>query len=690
MIVLLISLGRVVSSTEMVFEQEYCVVGNDCILNDLFLTGNFSFVGDIMNVTIINQEVVGQLSVIGNISADYFIGDGSLLIGITNTFWNIINFTEQYNLRLNRFGNENFTERYDLRGDRWGAENLTSVGTINATKYEDSSLVLHLQFNNNANDSSQYGNDGNPVEADLSKDVVEFEGINENYIRIEDSDTLDITDDLTIEAWINSKDNVGRHIIVAKDEIVVTVNGNVYGMLVRDSKIRFTIGDGSVEDQQISTQSINENQWYHVVGRADNSNVCIFINGVLDGCQVRDVTTIQTTARWLGIGTNPRSIDMGTTNDWNFSGRIDEVKIYNRALSSNEIQREYNKQNKNYGHFNNIEVKDLNVTNTLNIEGESTFKDNIHIKDNIKTYRGDADDVSVEFNETDLNFLAEVGTPNFNFDEGTLVIDTGNNRVGIGTTTPQTLLNLLDASNPTIRIGENLNVAYGVVAWRSSANSMRIGNECTDPACNGLILRTNAADRLTIERLGNVGIGTITPAEKLTVIGNASFTRNVTASNIWNTQLLSLHTDAIQCVQSSGLFQNITFNDTTKTKVGSISHNPIGITNATITIGTDGFYDMDYLIQIIDSSASPNSHVLGRITKNDVEINGSLEEYDPTRQNTDGEIQGGIIEPLNAGDQISVQFTSDDTTVCMDTDKTFGIHKDTATLKIRKVGNLIS
>ncbi len=218
---------------------------------------------------------------------------------------------------------------------------------------------------------------------------------------------------------------------------------------------------------------------------------------------------------------------------------------------------------------------------------------------------------------------------------------------------------------------------------------LKIDSEATTAGKAGLIIETGqGAYGALIE--GNVGIGTTTPTEKLTVIGNASFTRNVTASNIWNTQLLSLHTDAIQCVQSSGLFQNITFNDTTKTKVGSISHNPIGITNATITIGTDGFYDMDYLIQIIDSSASPNSHVLGRITKNDVEINGTLEEYDPTRQNTDGEIQGGIIEPLNAGDQISVQFTSDDTTVCMDTDKTFGIHKDTATLKIRKVGNLIS
>ncbi|KKM14009.1 hypothetical protein LCGC14_1710390, partial [marine sediment metagenome] len=131
-IVILISLGGIVSSTELVFEQEYCVVGNDCTLNDLFLTGNFSFIGDIVNVTIINQNIIGQLSIDGNLSADYFIGNGEFLT-LSGSIWHLVNFTKAYDNRANRFDNENFTTRYVLRLDRFGNENFTEQFIIHNT-----------------------------------------------------------------------------------------------------------------------------------------------------------------------------------------------------------------------------------------------------------------------------------------------------------------------------------------------------------------------------------------------------------------------------------------------------------------------------------------------------------------------------------------------------------------------------
>ncbi len=87
--------GIMVTSTELVFVENYCIVGQDCTLNDLFLTGNFSFLGDIINVTILNQNIIGQLTIegslvtVGNVTADFFIGDGSLLSNIPNSsLWN--------------------------------------------------------------------------------------------------------------------------------------------------------------------------------------------------------------------------------------------------------------------------------------------------------------------------------------------------------------------------------------------------------------------------------------------------------------------------------------------------------------------------------------------------------------------------------------------------------------------------
>jgi len=90
-IIMMVLLVISVSSTELVFVDDFCIRGQDCTFNDLFLTGNFTFIGNIINVTILNQNITGQmtiggtLNVNGNITADNFIGNGSLLTGIFNS-----------------------------------------------------------------------------------------------------------------------------------------------------------------------------------------------------------------------------------------------------------------------------------------------------------------------------------------------------------------------------------------------------------------------------------------------------------------------------------------------------------------------------------------------------------------------------------------------------------------------------
>ena len=129
LLLIIIVIATSVSGTELTFVQDYCIRGQDCTLNDLFLTGNFSFVGDIVNVTIINQNIIGQLSIDGNLSADYFFGNGEFLT-LSGSIWHLVNFTKSYDNRANRFGNENFTIRYDLRTDRWQLANSSAQGYI--------------------------------------------------------------------------------------------------------------------------------------------------------------------------------------------------------------------------------------------------------------------------------------------------------------------------------------------------------------------------------------------------------------------------------------------------------------------------------------------------------------------------------------------------------------------------------
>jgi hypothetical protein len=78
---------------------------------------------------------------------------------------------------------------------------------------------------------------------------------------------------------------------------------------------------------------LSANTWYSSCGTYDGSNVRIFINGVEDG------TAGALTGTMPNNGSN---LTIGRRDDgFYFPGKIDDVRIYNRSLSQNEIQQLY-------------------------------------------------------------------------------------------------------------------------------------------------------------------------------------------------------------------------------------------------------------------------------------------------------------------------------------------------------------
>ena len=79
---------------------------------------------------------------------------------------------------------------------------------------------------------------------------------------------------------------------------------------------------------------LNANQLYHVVGTYDGNNTRFYLNGVEDA----------TPASGSGNMTNnSANLEIGRRDDgYYFPGKIDDVRIYNRALSAADIQTIYN------------------------------------------------------------------------------------------------------------------------------------------------------------------------------------------------------------------------------------------------------------------------------------------------------------------------------------------------------------
>ena len=123
----------------------------------------------------------------------------------------------------------------------------------------------------------------------------------------------------TIEAWIKPSSVAGYYLIYGLSnlpKLYIDLNGR---LVLYDATAANTV--------------LTPNVWTHVVATSDGTNVRYYINGVPDGT-VAHVSWSATPSQ-VKIGRDPA----GTTQ--NFLGLIDEVRIYNRALSAAEIQKHY-------------------------------------------------------------------------------------------------------------------------------------------------------------------------------------------------------------------------------------------------------------------------------------------------------------------------------------------------------------
>jgi len=189
--------------------------------------------------------------------------------------------------------------------------------------------------NNNTGTMNYMNNIGNETSgwnaSCVSGRCLLFDGFND-YIDAGNASSLNITNTITIAAWIKASDIPAGAIPISYG--VYTEGGwyfHIGGSGTNTIDPRFMTSDG---DFAINSPAgiFPEPDWNHVVITYDGSNVTIFVNGVSKYAQ--PVTgTIRPTGYDLFIGKYPTG--------FNFKGAIDEVMIFNRSLSANEVKALY-------------------------------------------------------------------------------------------------------------------------------------------------------------------------------------------------------------------------------------------------------------------------------------------------------------------------------------------------------------
>ncbi len=207
-----------------------------------------------------------------------------------------------------------------------GAWNMDEASWTN-----DCSTNTALDSSGNANHGKSCPNaDGTQPAAGKFGNGGVFDGSND-YVDAGSGATLNTTNALTVEAWVypnsfTASGGTNQRIVANK----IDANNSYQLLSSSESRFMFQINvAGTAYPIKTSIKSINS--WYHVVGVWDGANSLIYVNGILDSNSSAAQST--GTSGTLGAIIGKRFADnLGYLN-----GSIDDIHIYNRALSQSEI-----------------------------------------------------------------------------------------------------------------------------------------------------------------------------------------------------------------------------------------------------------------------------------------------------------------------------------------------------------------
>lgn len=210
----------------------------------------------------------------------------------------------------------------------------------------DPDLVGLWHMDGDWGDSSGNKNHGIPInsvnfsnEAKKGSQSANFDGINA-YLRVPLNASIDITKNITIEAWIKPT-NVNKEY-----QIILSKNYQyVMGLYSTTGRLYFEFNNISGNYiNVISNQSLQNNNWYHITSTYDGFSLKIYINGKLDN-EVLYSGIIQSQNYDLLIGDQANNCSSApgcvAYDNYYFQGLMDEVAIYKRALTAEEIAKHY-------------------------------------------------------------------------------------------------------------------------------------------------------------------------------------------------------------------------------------------------------------------------------------------------------------------------------------------------------------
>ena len=158
--------------------------------------------------------------------------------------------------------------------------------------------------------------------------ALEFPGTAGDYLEIPDHEDLQITDAITLVSWVNV-DTAGCNIVGKDDNVSRNYNIHITTDAASPGCVKAYLSGTTAT----ATTVVTDSEWHHVAATWDGSEIKVYTDGV-EEASVAFAGPISTSDVPVEIGRRGGS---GGTKV--FTGAIDEVAIFNQALTGDDISK---------------------------------------------------------------------------------------------------------------------------------------------------------------------------------------------------------------------------------------------------------------------------------------------------------------------------------------------------------------
>ncbi|MEJ8800545.1 LamG-like jellyroll fold domain-containing protein [Pontibacter sp. H249] len=242
--------------------------------------------------------------------------------------------------------NEGTTYYWRIRATNTGGTSswsaIWSFTTTTPTPTPEGNLVAYWQMDESGGttlvDASTYENTATTVNnpsrvAGVKGQALRFNGTSQ-YATVDDNASLDITGAITIAAWIKPEQTATQYIVKKAEQ---KAQDGYELSLASNGKVFFRINQDSYRDTyRLNSNALypnNGNTWLHVAITYDGTTMRMYINGI------QNSSKSFSSAPPINSNNLPLTLGAGFDGYRGLKGAMDEVQIYNRALSGDEINQ---------------------------------------------------------------------------------------------------------------------------------------------------------------------------------------------------------------------------------------------------------------------------------------------------------------------------------------------------------------